>query len=60
MPQEQDMKHIVGETQDNKPQGIHMPGVTESQTQTTAQGLSCPKGWTNHSLHIANSTVMSS
>ena len=33
MPQEQDMKHIVGETpnnKDNKPQGVHMPGVSES------------------------------
>ena len=40
MPQGPDMKHIVSETQDKKvikPQGIHMPGVTESYNSLQAQ-----------------------
>src|ERR1700733_13436404 len=27
------MKHIVRDNRDNKPQGVHMPGATESQTK---------------------------
>ena len=40
MPQGPDMKHIVGETWDKKdikPQGVHMPGATESYNSLQAQ-----------------------
>ena len=40
IPQEQNMKHIVDEMQDNKdnkPQGVHMPGATKSYNSLQAQ-----------------------
>ena len=51
------MKHIVGETRDNEPQGVHMPGVTESQTKPQPQGTDRHRDWTNHkkgTTHMSN------
>ena len=51
------MKHIVGETRDNKPQGVHMPGATESQTIPQPQGTDRHWDQTNHkkgTTHMSN------
>ena len=63
MPQGPDMKHIVSETQDNKdnkPQGVHMPGATESynslQAQTTIEN--CKEHTTCPTISIINVPII--